>query len=95
MGNVESILTAQYLNGEWKSSAMHDSSNYSAIKWDGRAPRPEQIKPDVKSGLIISGPELVDNKDRKEQLKKIYPEAVGGEMEGEGKKTDNDISMQG
>ena len=61
--------------------------------WKG--PCPEEIKPDIKSGLIISGPELVDNKDRKEKLKKRYPEALGGEMEGEGKKTDNDKACRG
>ena len=55
------------------------------VGWKG--PCPDQIKPDIQSGLIISGPELIDNKDRKEELKKMYPEALGGEMEGEGKKT--------
>ena len=61
--------------------------------WKG--PCPAQIKPDIKSGLIISGPELVDNKDRKEQVKRQYPEALGGEMEGEGKKTVNDNACMG
>ena len=55
------------------------------VGWKG--PCQEQIRPDIQSGLIISGPELLDNKDRKEELKKMYPEALGGEMEGEGKKT--------
>ena len=57
----------------------------NTMGWKG--PCPKQIKPDIQSGLIISGPELLDNKDRKEELKKMYPEALGGEMEGEGKKT--------
>ena len=50
-----------------------------------RSPHGEECKPKVKDGLIISGPELIDCKDRKEELRKLYPNAIGGEMEGEGK----------
>ena len=50
-----------------------------------KSPRGEECKPKVKDGLIISGPELIDCKDRKEELRKLYPDAIGGEMEGEGK----------
>ncbi len=35
-------------------------------------------------GLMISGEKLVDNKDFIQKLKETYPEAIGGEMEGEG-----------
>ena len=50
-----------------------------------KSPSGEECKPKVKDGLIISGPELIDCKDRKEELRKLYPNAIGGEMEGEGK----------
>ncbi|MDR3047515.1 MAG: hypothetical protein LBU51_07895 [Bacteroidales bacterium] len=33
---------------------------------------------------ILSGEELIDNKSRRDELLKIYPEAKGGEMEGAG-----------
>ena len=39
----------------------------------------------VYTGTILSGPELIDNVERRLQLKRMYPDAQGGEMEGEGK----------
>ena len=57
--------------------------------WNGKVPRwngCEDRKPTVHRGLIISGPELTDNKEYKEELKGWYHEAIGGEMEGKGKK---------
>ncbi|MGN6570424.1 MAG: 5'-methylthioadenosine/S-adenosylhomocysteine nucleosidase family protein [Pseudolabrys sp.] len=39
---------------------------------------------DVKFGLLLSGEKLVDQIDFREQLKKMAPEAIGGEMEGAG-----------
>ena len=53
------------------------------VGWE--SPRGDKYKPKVEGGLIISGPELIDCKDRKEELRKLYPDAIGGEMEGEGK----------
>ena len=44
---------------------------------DGKAPK-------VHLGLVLSGPVLINNKDLKEKLRRLYPEALGGEMEGEG-----------
>lgn len=38
----------------------------------------------VHIGLIITGDKLVDNKEFASQLKKEFPDAIGGEMEGEG-----------
>ena len=38
----------------------------------------------VDFGLLLSGEKLVDNHDYREQLKRLAPEATGGEMEGAG-----------
>lgn len=40
--------------------------------------------PKVRFGLVLSGPKLVDNLDYRESLKALFPEAIGGEMEGVG-----------
>ena len=56
--------------------------------WKG--PREDENKPNVSIGLIISGPELIDNKVRLEELKSRYPRALGGEMEGEGNTYDRE-----
>ena len=47
---------------------------------DGKAPK-------VHLGLVLSGPVLINNKDYKDKLRRLYPEALGGEMEGEGMQT--------
>ena len=39
----------------------------------------------IKNGVILSGPEVVDNKDRRAELIKLFPDATAIEMEGEGK----------
>lgn len=41
-------------------------------------------KADVKIDFMISGDTLVDDKDFVEELQRVFPEAVGGEMEGTG-----------
>jgi nucleoside phosphorylase/tetratricopeptide (TPR) repeat protein len=46
------------------------------LSWKKRA--------EVRFGLMLSGPVLVDNRDFREHLKALEPEAIGGEMEGEG-----------
>jgi nucleoside phosphorylase len=38
----------------------------------------------VHFGLMVSGDKLIDNAKFKEKLKKIYPEAIGGDMEAAG-----------
>jgi len=40
--------------------------------------------PKIKKGLMLSGEKLIDNQDYRDQLVKIAPEAIGGEMEGAG-----------
>lgn len=43
-----------------------------------------QKPPNVEFGLILSGAKLVDNLALREKLHEFEPEAIGGEMEGEG-----------
>jgi len=43
-----------------------------------------ETSPKIKSGLLLSGEKLIDNRDYRNQLTKIAPEALGGEMEGAG-----------
>lgn len=38
----------------------------------------------VRDGIILSGDSLVDDVDYRDQLRKLQPEAIGGEMEGAG-----------
>jgi nucleoside phosphorylase len=57
------------------SPRLLDRFRTAAIKWK-EAP--------VEFGLIISGQKLVDNRDYRENLKELLPEAIGGEMEGAG-----------
>ncbi|MEN9867157.1 MAG: hypothetical protein RL748_2747 [Pseudomonadota bacterium] len=40
--------------------------------------------PKVRFGLVLCGQKLVDNLDYRESLKKLFGEAIGGEMEGSG-----------
>lgn len=42
------------------------------------------IWPRVEFGLVLSGQKLVDNIDYRNSLRGLYPEAIGGEMEGTG-----------
>ena len=50
--------------------------------WKG--PKNDGNAPKVHLGLVLSGPVLIKNKYYKEKLWGLYPEALGGEMEGEG-----------
>ena len=52
------------------------------INWN--APGDGKINPKVHFGLVLSGPQLIDNEERKEELRKAFPQAIGGEMEAEG-----------
>ncbi|TDY15759.1 nucleoside phosphorylase [Paraburkholderia sp. BL6665CI2N2] len=38
----------------------------------------------IRKGLVLSGEKLIDNRDYRDQLVKVAPEAIGGEMEGAG-----------
>jgi nucleoside phosphorylase len=49
-----------------------------------RFDRPDGTVVDVKVGQLLSGEKLVDNPQFKAGLRKEYPEAIGGEMEGVG-----------
>ncbi len=49
----------------------------SHLKWPESAPK-------VKFGQLLSGAKLIDNQDFRDQLQSFAPEAIGGEMEGEG-----------
>jgi len=40
------------------------------------------VPPDVHFGLILSGSKLVSHKDFRDELLRVAPEAIGGEMEG-------------
>ena len=40
--------------------------------------------PKVRFGVVLSGQKLVDNVDYRNSLKLLFPEAIGGEMEGTG-----------
>ncbi|MEI2769985.1 MAG: SUMF1/EgtB/PvdO family nonheme iron enzyme [Candidatus Competibacter sp.] len=44
----------------------------------------DESKAKVEFGLMLSGEKLVDNRDYREQLQRLAPEALGGEMEGAG-----------
>ena len=54
----------------------------NAEDWEFKLPRNRLSKRHF--GAILSGEKLFDNKPRIEELKKRYPEAIGGEMEGYG-----------
>ena len=59
------------------SPRLIDYFRHAALEWD------ESMAP-VDFGLLLSGEKLVDNHDYREQLKRLAPEATGGEMEGAG-----------
>lgn len=57
------------------SSRLLNHCKGSILYWKGAK---------VQIGTILTGDKLVDNLDYREQLKKYEPEAIGGEMEGQG-----------
>lgn len=53
--------------------------------WDAPLEDSENFKVTVhRDGVFLSGPELVDNNKRREELVRRFPEATAIEMEGEG-----------
>jgi nucleoside phosphorylase len=52
------------------------------IRWEYTTPNGKKAKKIF--GLMISGEKLVDNKKLVKELKKRYPNAIGGDMEGAG-----------
>lgn len=59
------------------SSRLINQMRNADLKWSK-----ENAK--VTLGLVLSGSKLVDNHDYRNQLVSLAPEAIGGEMEGEG-----------
>ncbi len=59
------------------SPRLIDYFRQADLDWD-------ESKAKVEFGLILSGEKLVDNRDYREQLQRLAPEAIGGEMEGAG-----------
>ncbi|TVR58135.1 MAG: NACHT domain-containing protein [Candidatus Competibacteraceae bacterium] len=57
------------------SARLIDYFRQADLDWD---------EPKVEFGLVLSGEKLVDNRDYREQLQRLAPEALGGEMEGAG-----------
>ncbi len=51
---------------------------------DAAKRRTDKTWPKVRFGLLLCGQKLVDNKPFLRKLWKLYPEAIGGEMEGTG-----------
>lgn len=58
------------------SERLRDRFNAAYHSW--------QKPPDIHFGLILSGRKLVDNKAFRDQLHRVAPDALGGEMEGIG-----------
>ena len=57
----------------------------AADGWQPPLKDPSSIDPKVHcQSVMLSGPELVDNDDRRLELLKYFPDAIGLEMEGEG-----------
>ncbi|KAL9978758.1 hypothetical protein ACROYT_G016313 [Oculina patagonica] len=53
--------------------------------WDPPLTDPEALDVTVhRDGVFLSGPEVIDNKDRRDDLTKRFPQAIAIEMEGEG-----------
>ena len=54
--------------------------------WEAPLKNPNDLEVTVhKDGLLLSGPEVVSSDERRKELIKRYPDAIGVEMEGEGK----------
>lgn len=54
--------------------------------WEPPLKNPEELEVTVhRDGVFLSGPELVDNTKRRDELIKRHPQAIAIEMEGEGK----------
>ena len=60
------------------------SSTWLMNFFDGFAQTSWSTPPRVHAGLVLSADKLVDNLDYREQIRRLEPEAVGGEMEGAG-----------
>ncbi|GAA3952405.1 hypothetical protein GO495_12120 [Chitinophaga oryziterrae] len=69
-GPASSLLLNRFVSADdWRFNVKFDDQDYEAK---------------YVHGLMLSGEELLDNKQRKEELMKEWPGAIGGEMEGAG-----------
>ena len=59
------------------SARLIDAFCHTDLDWG-------ESKAKVEFGLVLSGEKLVDNRDYREQLQRLAPAALGGEMEGAG-----------
>ena len=64
--------------------------------WQAPLKNPNDLEVEVhKDGLLLSGPEIVSSDERRKQIIKKYPQAIGVEMEDEGKiSMDNDENCE-
>ncbi len=58
------------------SERLLDRMRTYELEWENQA--------DVHFGLVLSGEKLIDNYDYREHIRELVPEAIGGEMEGNG-----------
>ena len=58
--------------------------------WEAPLKDPGQLEVEVhRDGEFLSGPEVVDSKERRDQLINRFPDAIAIEMEGEGRTSNN------
>ena len=59
---------------------------HAGDSWEPPLVNTEALKVKVhRDGVYLSGPEVIDNRERQQQLVKRFPQAIAVEMEGEGK----------
>lgn len=60
---------------------------HAGESWEPPLTDPEALDVTVhRDGVFLSGPEVIDNKERRDDLTKRFPQAIAIEMEGEGKR---------
>ena len=84
---VKADGTTQYNNIKtYVSRNMAKLIPAAADGWKPPLKDPSSLKVEVhRDAVMLSGPELVDNLQRREQLARDFPEALGLEMEGKGR----------
>ena len=67
------------------SKNMGDLIPYASDAWDPPIKETSNYEVDVhRQYVMLSGPEVVNNPDRRQELLKYHPDAIAIEMEGEG-----------
>ena len=64
---------------------LYDIMQYADHGWNPPLKNTEETGPKVVLGTMLSGPVLVNSKTERDRLLNSYPNAIGIEMEGEGK----------